>query len=133
MQCERRAISEDLLLEGSSPTPIVNVQLCLMRDGHRPAWTASRHQMRGALTSRIMARTTLDIDPAILRELRRRATRDRKSMGQVASELLAMAVATSADADEDVPFAWRTGDLGAPPVDLEDKEALQRALEAQRP
>lgn len=80
-----------------------------------------------------MARTTLDIDPAILRELRRRAARERKSMGQVASELLAVAVARSGSDDEQPSFAWRTGDLGASRVDLEDKELLQRVLDGDRP
>ncbi len=49
-------------------------------------------------------------------------------MGQVASELLARAVAESADwpAPE---FRWSTGDLGRPLVDLEDPEAVRRALD----
>jgi len=89
--------------------------------------------MRLVVASRTMARTTLDIDPAILRELRRRATRDRKSMGQVASELLALAVARSAAADGQPPFAWRSADLGAPRVDLEDRELLYRVLDGERP
>lgn len=74
-----------------------------------------------------MARTTLDLDPAVLRELRRRSARERKSMGQVASELLARAVA----GDRDLPapdFEWITADLGRPLVDLEDSEAVRRAL-----
>lgn len=84
--------------------------------------------MRHLLTSRIMPRTTLDLDPSVLRELRRRGQRDRKSMGQVASELLAQALA------EDEPprptgFRWRTGKLGRPLVDLEDKEAVRAILD----
>jgi plasmid stability protein len=84
-----------------------------------------------ATTSRIMARTTLDLDPAILRELRRRSARQGKSMGRVASELLAQAVAQSAD----VPapeFQWRSAPLGPALIDLEDKEAVRRALDAGR-
>lgn len=76
-----------------------------------------------------MARTTLDIDPSVLRELRRRGECEHKSMGQVASELLATALAR---ADQGVPirsFRWRTADLGVPHVDLEDKEGLRRALD----
>jgi hypothetical protein len=84
--------------------------------------------MRVLLASRIMARTTLDLDPSVLRELRRRGTREGKSMGQVASELLAKAVAS--DADVPAPqFSWTTADLGTPLVDLEDKEAMRRALD----
>jgi hypothetical protein len=84
--------------------------------------------MRLCISSRIMTRTTLDLDPGVLRELRRRSTRERKSMGQVASELLAQAVA--AKDDTPVPeFVWTSRDLGAPLVDLEDKEAVRRVLD----
>jgi hypothetical protein len=76
-----------------------------------------------------MARTTLDIDKAILRELRRRGRRERKSMGQLASELLAGALAEPDGAATAREFSWTTADLGAPLVDLEDKEALRRALD----
>ena len=75
-----------------------------------------------------MARTTIDLDPAVLGELKRRGAREGKTMGQVASELLARAVAE----DPDVPgpdFAWRTGSLGTPLLDLEDREAVRRALD----
>ena len=74
-----------------------------------------------------MPRTTIDLDPEILRELRRRGAREGKSMGQIASELLARAVATRADLPAP-DFAWTTADLGAPLVDLEDAEAVRRAL-----
>lgn len=76
-----------------------------------------------------MARTTIDLDPGVLRELRRRGASEGKSMGQVASELLARAVAT--DADVPAPaFAWSSARLGRPLVDLEDKEAVRRAVDA---
>jgi hypothetical protein len=75
-----------------------------------------------------MARTTLDLDPAVLRELRRRGAREGKSMGQVASELLARAVADDRDAPAP-PFRWIVADLGEPLVNLEDKEAVRRILD----
>jgi hypothetical protein len=75
-----------------------------------------------------MARTTLDLDPAVLRELRKRSARERKSMGQVASELLARAVASKPDAPTP-DFVWQSAHLGTPLVDLEDKEAVRRALD----
>ena len=68
--------------------------------------------MRDDTASRIMPRTTIDLDPAVLRELRRRGAREGKSMGQVASELLARAVA---DTERDVPapeFVWTAAPLG---------------------
>jgi hypothetical protein len=74
-----------------------------------------------------MARTTLDLDRAVLRELRRRGAREGKSMGQVASELLAVAIASPADLPAP-EFHWISSDLGTPLIDLEDPEAVRRAL-----
>jgi len=76
-----------------------------------------------------MARTTLDIDASILRELRLRGERERKSMGRVASELLATALAESKQPATAHRFGWTSADLGTPLVDLEDKEALRRVLD----
>jgi plasmid stability protein len=86
--------------------------------------------MRQLSASRIMARTTIDLDPAVLRELRRRSAHEGKSMGQIASELLARAVATAPDAPAP-PFAWTSAPLGPALVDLEDKEAVRRVLDGQ--
>lgn len=74
-----------------------------------------------------MARTTIDLDPSVLRELRRRGAREGKSMGQVASELLAGAIGGPTDTPAP-DFAWITADLGTPSIDLEDPEAVRRAL-----
>lgn len=76
-----------------------------------------------------MPRTTLDLDASILRELRVRGRRERKSMGQVASELLASALDPHRAPSEPSASSWRSWDLGTPLVDLEDKEALRVALE----
>lgn len=75
-----------------------------------------------------MPRTTIDLDPSVLRELRRRSSREGKSMGQVASELLARAVAEPADLPAP-DFTWAAADLGLPRIDLDDPEAVRRALE----
>ena len=50
-------------------------------------------------------------------------------MGQVASELLARAVAEPADLPAP-EFVWTSAALGPALVDLEDKEALRRVLDA---
>jgi hypothetical protein len=85
--------------------------------------------MLSPLASSIMPRTTLDLDASVLSELRRRGQREGKSMGQIASELLAKGLAEGAD--RDVPaLQWISADLGEPLVDLEDKDAVWEALDA---
>lgn len=76
-----------------------------------------------------MPRTTLDLDASILRELRRRRVREGKSMGRVASELLARALAVSDEGTGSPPPRWISRDLGTPRVDLEDKEAVRALLD----
>ncbi len=49
-------------------------------------------------------------------------------MGQVASEVLAQALAHTGEPTAPA-FEWITGDLGAPRVDLEDKEAVRAILD----
>ncbi len=85
--------------------------------------------MTTAITSSIMPRTTLDLDATILAELRHRAAAERKSMGQVASEVLAMGLHEE-PATEPPPLRWARKDLGLK-VDLEDKDALWRILDAE--
>lgn len=83
--------------------------------------------MRPSVASHIMARTTLDLDPIVTDALRARAKREGKSMGQVASEALAAALA---DGPMDPPpFEWKTHDMGLPLIDLEDKDELYRILD----
>jgi hypothetical protein len=85
--------------------------------------------MRLLSASNIMPRTTLDLDASVLSELRRRGQKEGKSMGQIASELLAKGLAEGAD--RDVPaLEWTSADLGEPLVDLEDKDAVWEALDA---
>jgi len=78
--------------------------------------------------SRIMTRTTIDIDPSVLRELRVRARQEGKSMGQVVSEVLATSLQEHGSILTPA-FEWLSGDLGRPLVDLEDKEAVWAILD----
>lgn len=84
-----------------------------------------------SLTSSIMPRTTLDLDASVLVELRERAHAEHKSMGQVASERLAIALAQQPREGAPLPLSWPSRRLGKPKVDLADKEALRRALDAE--
>jgi hypothetical protein len=79
-----------------------------------------------------MARTTLDLDTSVLEQLRRRAASERKSMGQVASERLAVGLREDGPGERP-PLRWPSRHMGKPRVDLEDKDALWRALEEQGP
>lgn len=85
--------------------------------------------MLGVISSRIMARTTLDLDSSVLRQLKQRGREEHKSMGQIASELLAHSLSRSPAEHSASPIDWRSWNLGKPRVDLEDKEAVRRALE----
>lgn len=74
-----------------------------------------------------MTRTTVDLDPTVLRQLRERGQRDGKTIGTVASELLASALAAES-AEEVRPLRWRSQSMGAM-VDIDDKEAVWRILD----
>lgn len=73
-----------------------------------------------------MPRTTLDLDAEVLRELKRRRRTSGTSIGRIASELLAGAL------QEEPPkrrrIGWRSARMGSR-VDLDDKEAVRRALD----
>jgi hypothetical protein len=75
-----------------------------------------------------MPRTTVDIDASVLRELKKRQERERKTLGQLISELLAKAMETEGETTDGAPFTWVSRDL-EPRVDLEDKDALWSALD----
>ncbi|HWW91478.1 MAG TPA: hypothetical protein VNY35_11945 [Solirubrobacteraceae bacterium] len=75
-----------------------------------------------------MTRTTLDVDATVLKQLRRRAEAEGKSMGQVASEVLAPALGDEG-ARAPRPLHWRSKKMGTPKFDLEDKETLWMFLD----
>lgn len=73
-------------------------------------------------------RTTLDLDATVLAALKERRAREGKSLGQVASELLAQALAEPAES-LGRPLAWSSQAMAAR-VDLEDRDAVARILDA---
>lgn len=75
-----------------------------------------------------MPRTTIDIDASVLRELKQRQRREKKTLGQLVSELLARALTADGQAKELPPLHWPSQDL-RPRVDLDDKEAVWRILD----
>ncbi|GMV46392.1 MAG: hypothetical protein AMXMBFR66_17900 [Pseudomonadota bacterium] len=74
-------------------------------------------------------RTTIDIDDPVLKDLKRLQRREGKSLGRLASDLLATALA-DARRREPQPevFKWLSRPMGAR-VDLADRDALLDALD----
>lgn len=75
-----------------------------------------------------MARTTLDIDASVLRQVKRLARAGGKSIGRVVSELLAFALSKQDPSTRARKLRWNAEPMRSR-VDLEDKEALYSALE----
>src|SRR5438874_2724178 len=85
--------------------------------------------MRCDLASRIMARTTVDIDTPLLRELKVLRDREGKSLGRLVSDLLAEALAARKKARARKPFKlkWHTG-ASNPRIDIHDPRVLKEFL-----
>ena len=88
----------------------------------------STRRIRGTpkLASRIMARTTIDLDPTVLAELKRRGRREGKGLGRLVSELLAAGLGQDPPPPPE-PFAWVARSMSAT-IDLDDPEVVRRAL-----
>lgn len=76
-------------------------------------------------------RTTLDLDSSVLQQLKERQHRQGTTLGQLASELLAKALADTSDPSETASLQWSAQPMRAR-VDLEDREAAQRLLDEDR-
>ena len=74
-----------------------------------------------------MPRTTIDIDAGVLRELKKRQRREGKSLGRLVSELLATTLQRE-EPETPPPFEWSSKRMRAR-IDLEDKEAVRRAVD----
>ena len=75
-----------------------------------------------------MPRTTIDIDPTVLRRLKELKRREGKTLGQLVSELLAGALREGV-APAPGELEWTSRPMEAL-VELQDKEAVRRALES---
>ncbi len=76
-----------------------------------------------------MPRTTLNLDPSVLREVKRRARDEGKSLGDVISEIVGPALAQRSRTGSHPQLRWRVAPMGPPRIDLEDKEAVRQALD----
>jgi len=75
-----------------------------------------------------MPRTTLNLDASVLREVKRRARDQGKSVGDVISEIVGPALAQRNRTGGHSELRWRTARMGPAKIDLEDKEAVRQAL-----
>ena len=76
-----------------------------------------------------MTRTTIDLDGSVLAELKARQQRDRRSLGAIASELLARALSETATPTSSLPpMVWPAKDMRAR-VDVADRDAVQDILD----
>lgn len=77
-------------------------------------------------------RTTLDIEKPVLEELKKLQRIEKKPLGQITSALLAEVLQARQAALQTSAFPkleWTTARMGAK-VDISDKDALHRALDA---
>ncbi|MGH2556487.1 MAG: type II toxin-antitoxin system VapB family antitoxin [Actinomycetota bacterium] len=75
-----------------------------------------------------MPRTTVNLDASVLRELKRRAAEEGKSLGDVISEMVAPSLARRDGKPVSPRIRWHSAPMGPPKIDLEDKEAVRKAL-----
>lgn len=76
-------------------------------------------------------RTTLDLDGSVLAQLKKLQQRRNTSLGRLASELLARALADELAESAPAPLNWHTAPMAAR-VDLEDRDAVARLLDEGR-
>ena len=75
-----------------------------------------------------MPRTTLAIDTSLLREIRKLAHTQNRSMQDVVNDLLRRSLKNERQAPRR-RLSLPTFEMGAPLVDLADRHALERAME----
>lgn len=75
-------------------------------------------------------RTTLDLEAPILKELKALSKSYKCSLGNMASQLLAKALAQQkAEKKSPLKFKWYSKPMGIPKIDLSDKDALYKILD----
>ena len=79
-----------------------------------------------------MPRTTLNIDAPVLEDLKALQAKERKSIGELASQLLVEALAMRKGRRKaGRRLEWQSRDMGKPRVDLEDREAIWTLLDTE--
>lgn len=75
-----------------------------------------------------MARTTVDIDAPILKELKSLQKKEKRSLGQIMSQLLAEALSRRTKSPKPTKLQWVTRPMNAT-IDFTDKETLYGILD----
>lgn len=75
-----------------------------------------------------MPRTTVDIDGSVLRDLKRMARDEGKSLGQIISELVAVSLARGDSRSPKRRLRWTAQPMRAR-VDIEDKDRVYSILD----
>jgi len=79
-----------------------------------------------------MARTTLDIDTPVLKDLKRLQRDQKKSLGRLVSDLLMQALAAQRRARRPAPaFSWHSQDMTAR-ADISDRDTLYDVMDLKR-
>ena len=78
-----------------------------------------------------MARTTIDIDDPILKEIKAIQKREGRSMGKIVSQLLAEALVEQMNSAKTPSFKWNSRPM-RPLVDLSDRDEVYRILDRDR-
>lgn len=100
----------------------------LVQPSRRPGLSRARRSTSDVFTDNIRCmRTTLDLDGSVLAQLKALQRRRNTSLGRLASELLAKALAEE-EAAAPPAFAWNVQPMGAR-IDLEDRDALALLLD----
>ncbi|MBI3928874.1 MAG: antitoxin [Armatimonadetes bacterium] len=76
-----------------------------------------------------MPRTTVNIEAPILASLKKLQKREKRSLGQLISELVAEALARRETAEPGYEFRWLSKPMGPARVCLEDKDAVWAVLD----
>lgn len=74
-----------------------------------------------------MTRTTLNLEPSVLDQLKRRAREEGRPLGVVASELIRHALKEAKKPSTE--FEWESYDLGEPAIDIDSNAELFEFLD----
>ena len=97
----------------------------------------SLHHLQSLLAYRckefdaLMQRSTFSIEDDVMRKIRKRASRERRTIGSVVNSLLRKALKLSSQSEPRDPVNWKTHSVGEVFADVNDRDALEAAMKDQ--